>query len=75
MSKIATIPYSRKHKTSAVTGLFQVAGPKTTSDASRKRGTDHSFDSAFLADRGCFRPVFPKRKRARTVPMEQRRRA
>lgn len=69
MAKNAVIPCSRKHKMSAPTDLIRIDRP-----TSMETQGSEIYDSAFLADRGCFTPMYPRRK-PRTVRLDERKRA
>jgi hypothetical protein len=57
MAENAVFPCSRKRKMSAPTDLIRINRP-----TSMEIQGSEIFDSAFLADRGCFTPIYPRRK-------------
>jgi hypothetical protein len=69
MAKHAVIPCSRKRKMSAPTDLIRIDRPTSVEIQGRE-----IFDSAFLADRGCFTPMYPRREPG-TVRLDQLKRA
>ena len=69
MAKHAVFPCSHKRKMSAPTDLIRINRP-TSMDI---QGSE-IFDSAFLADRGCFTPMYPRRETG-TVRLDQLKRA
>ena len=69
MAEHAVIPCSRKRKMSAPMDLIRIARPTSI----ETHGSE-IYDSAFLADRGCFTPMYPRR-RPETVRLDQLRRA
>jgi hypothetical protein len=71
MAKSAVIPCSRERKMNAPANLIRVDRPAMTNIETQ--GWE-SYDSAFLADRGCFTPMYPRRQ-PRNVRLEQRKRA
>ena len=58
MAKHAVIPCSLKRKMSAPTDLIRVDPKLMKIEVPRC----DSYDSAFLADRGCFTPMYRRRK-------------
>jgi hypothetical protein len=71
MARSAVTPYSRKPKVNASTNLIFADRTATTSAVTQRY---EFYDSAFLADRGCFTPMHPKRKPG-NVRLDQRKRA
>ena len=69
MAKNAVIPCPRKRKTSASTDLIRIDRP-----TSMETQGSEIYDSAFLADRGCFTPMYARR-RPGTVRLDERKRA
>ena len=69
MAEHAVIPCSRKRKMSAPTDFIRIDRP-----TSMEIQGSEIYDSAFLADRGCFTPMYPRR-RPETVRLDQLRRA
>ena len=71
MATSAIIPCSRKRKMNAPANLIRVDRPAMTTIEAQEC---ESYDSAFLADRGCFTPMYPRRQ-PRNVRLDQRKRA
>jgi hypothetical protein len=69
MANNAVIPCSRKRKISAPMDLIRINRP-----TSMETQGSETFDSAFLADRGCFTPMYPRREPG-TVRLDQLKRA
>jgi len=71
MAKNAVIPCPRKRKMNAPTDLIRIDRPAMTNVETQ--GFE-IYDSAFLAERGCFTPMYPRRQ-PRNVRLDQRKRA
>jgi hypothetical protein len=67
MAENAVFPCSRKRKMSAPTDLLRINRP-----TSREIQGSEIFDSAFLADRGCFTPMYPRRKPTNVLPDQRK---
>jgi hypothetical protein len=69
MAKHAVFPCSRKRKMSAPTDLIRIDWPNVMKI---EVPLCDSYDSAFLADRGCFTPMYSRRMPG-NVRLDQRR--
>jgi hypothetical protein len=69
MAKHAVFPCSRERKMNAPTDFIRVDRPATTN---RKTQGCEIYDSAFLADRGCFTPMYPRRKPTNVLPDQRK---
>jgi hypothetical protein len=69
MAKSAVIPCSRNRKMNAAPNLIRVDRPAMTNI--EIQGCE-IYDSAFLADRGCFTPMHSTRRRPGNVLLSQR---
>jgi hypothetical protein len=67
MAENAVFPCSRKRKMSAPTDLVRINRP-----TSMEIQGSEIFDSAFLADRGCFTPMYPRRKPTNVLPDQRK---
>jgi hypothetical protein len=67
MAENAVFPCSRKRKMSAPTDLIRINRP-----TSMEIQGSEIFDSAFLADRGCFTPMYPRRKPTNVLPDQRK---
>jgi hypothetical protein len=67
MAENAVFPCSRKRKMSAPTDLIRINRP-----TSMELQGSEIFDSAFLADRGCFTPMYPRRKPTNVLPDQRK---
>jgi hypothetical protein len=67
MAENAVFPCSRKRKMSAPTDLIRINRP-----TSMEIQGSEIFDSAFLADRGCFSPMYPRRKPMNVLPDQRK---
>jgi hypothetical protein len=67
MAENAVFPCSRKRKMSAPTDLIRIDRP-----TSMEIQGSEIFDSAFLADRGCFTPMYLRRKPTNVLPDQRK---